>query len=45
MDREPDAWRRLRTTEQALRGQREDPLRAAALHQLVARLIEDYENW
>ncbi|WP_239481505.1 hypothetical protein [Streptomyces sp. CS014] len=48
MDQEPSAWHRLRTTELALREQGdrgEDPVRAAALHQLVARLIEDYENW
>ncbi|SCF63351.1 hypothetical protein [Streptomyces sp. Cmuel-A718b] len=48
MDQEPSAWHRLRTTERALREQGdrgEDPVRAAALHQLVARLIEDYENW
>lgn len=45
MDKEPDAWHRLRTTERALREQREDLNRAAALHRLVARLIEDYENW
>ncbi len=47
MDQEPSAWDRLRATERALREQREqgeDPLRAAALHQLVARLIEDYES-
>ncbi|MEU4918780.1 hypothetical protein AB0G29_05320 [Streptomyces parvus] len=48
MDQEPSAWHRLRTTERALREQGdrgEDPVRAAALHQVVARLIEDYENW
>ncbi|MYR39281.1 hypothetical protein GTX14_28160 [Streptomyces sp. SID4944] len=45
MDKEPDAWHRIRTTEQALREQREDLNRAATLHRLVARLIEDYENW
>ncbi|MFG2506625.1 hypothetical protein ACGFOW_14100 [Streptomyces rubiginosohelvolus] len=48
MDQEPSAWHRLRTTERALREQGdrgEDPVRASALHQLVARLIEDYENW
>ncbi|WP_354597567.1 hypothetical protein R1Y80_19485 [Streptomyces sp. JL1001] len=48
MDQEPSAWHRLRTTGRALREQGdrgEDPVRAAALHQLVARLIEDYENW
>ncbi len=44
MDKEPDAWHRLRTTERALREQREDLNRAAALHRLVTRLIEDYEN-
>ncbi|MFI1186495.1 hypothetical protein [Streptomyces californicus] len=45
MDKEPGAWHRLRRTERALREQREDLSRAAALHRLVARLIEDYENW
>lgn len=45
MDKEPGAWHQLRTTEQALRKQREDPQRATALHQLVTRLIEDYESW
>lgn len=45
MDKKPDAWHRLRTTERALREQQDDLNRAAALHRLVARLIEDYENW
>jgi hypothetical protein len=43
MDGEPDAWRRLRAVERALREQREDRGRADVLHRLVSRLIEDYE--
>ncbi|MEE1941123.1 hypothetical protein V1L54_17225 [Streptomyces sp. TRM 70361] len=45
MDKEPDAWHRLRTTERALQNQREDRHRAGILHRLVTRLIEDYESW
>ncbi|GAA2402804.1 hypothetical protein GCM10010420_32430 [Streptomyces glaucosporus] len=45
MDKEPDAWHRLRTAERALRGRREDRRRAGILHRLVTRLIEDHEHW
>ncbi|WP_149179846.1 hypothetical protein [Streptomyces sp. TRM49041] len=44
MDRDPDAWRSLRETESALREQREDRRRAEVLHEVVSRLIEDYES-
>ncbi|MGW5459331.1 hypothetical protein [Streptomyces sp. NPDC003996] len=44
MDQEPDAWRRLRETERALREQSDDRRRRDALHEVVSRLIEDYES-
>jgi hypothetical protein len=43
MEQEPDAWRRLRATERALREQSDDQWRRDALHEVVSRLIEDYE--
>lgn len=43
MDKEPDVWRRLRATEQALREQQDDRRRADVLHRVISRLIEDYE--
>nr|WP_203593937.1 hypothetical protein [Streptomyces sp. SID9124] len=42
MDAAPEAWRRLRATERALREQRDDRPRADILHGVVSRLIEDY---
>ncbi|MEW1889094.1 hypothetical protein [Streptomyces sp. NPDC085659] len=44
MDREPEAWQRLRVVERALREQREDRGRADVLHGVISRLIEDYEG-
>ncbi|MCX4445080.1 hypothetical protein ACIOEZ_08240 [Streptomyces sp. NPDC087866] len=43
MDRDAAAWHRLRTTEQALREQREDRHRADILLGVISRLVEDYE--
>ncbi|MBL1101970.1 hypothetical protein JK363_36125 [Streptomyces sp. 205] len=43
MDQDAAAWRMLRTTERALRDQREDRRRADVLHQVISRLMEDYE--
>ncbi|MEU5400609.1 hypothetical protein ABZ348_15120 [Streptomyces sp. NPDC005963] len=45
MDKEPDAWLRLRTTERALREQPDDRGRANILHRVISRLIEDYASW
>ncbi|WP_405901417.1 hypothetical protein OG242_31545 [Streptomyces sp. NBC_00727] len=42
MDAAPEAWRRLRATEHALREQRDDRPRADILHAVISRLIEDY---
>ncbi|MDG9702414.1 hypothetical protein [Streptomyces sp. DH37] len=44
MDKEPDAWHRLRTAERALLSRREDRSRAEILRRLVTRMIEDHGN-
>ncbi|MTE21490.1 hypothetical protein F0L17_20715 [Streptomyces sp. TRM43335] len=45
MDKESNAWHRLRVTERALRSRREDRRRVEILHRLVVRVIEDHESW
>ncbi|MGW1755225.1 hypothetical protein [Streptomyces mirabilis] len=44
MDQDENAWRLLRATERALRDQQDDRRRADVLHQVIGRLIEDYES-
>ena len=44
-DGEPAALDRLRAADEALRAQREDRHRAAALLEWIANMVEDYGNW
>ncbi|MFJ2200392.1 hypothetical protein [Streptomyces violaceusniger] len=45
MDQDADTWHRLRAIERDLREQQDDRNRAAIMHRVISRLIEDYESY